>query len=228
MMRNQIRRAAVHASALVAGMVLILIVLGTLSARVLADDPQQYSFVSAATFFSQAAQIERAIDPQVFIYDAGVAVGTGPQRVEHIAGLRNARLADVQSAPLYNAEGMSLGLTLRKWLAARGTLEVQMLPNGRERVIANFKHLVPFGTYTIFVERFRTDGALMTARPLDSDGSLSSFEAHVDGSAMFVLERVPLVHDGSIVLVYHSDDKEHGASRGRLGVTAHDQLIVRL
>jgi hypothetical protein len=28
------------------------------------------------------------------------------------------------------------------------------------------------------------------------------------------------------VLVYHSDSREHGASRGQIGITAHAQLVA--
>jgi hypothetical protein len=190
------------------------------------EEPVALSFVDGATFFSQESKQERAIDPQVFIYDAQVAVGTGPQRIEHIAGLRNARLDDAPQAVLYNAEGKSLALTLKKWLAARGTLEVHTQPDGHDRVIASFKHLVPFGDYSLFVEIPGGTGKI--ARPLDSDGSASSFTARVDGSATIAVDGPNLSGDAAIVLVYHSDGREHGVSRGRLGVNAHEQLIAHM
>src|SRR5689334_507329 len=112
MMGIGLRRAAAQAcAALTIG--LAASVFAALPARAISEDPVVLSFAGGATFFSQTARTERAIDPQVFVYDRAVAVGTGPERIEHIAGLRNARLDDPQLAPIYNAEGMALGLTLR-------------------------------------------------------------------------------------------------------------------
>jgi len=223
--RNGLRRAIVRASAAGA---LALAICALPPGRAAAQDRVALSFVSGGAFYSQSEKTEHAIDPQIFVYDGLVAVGTGPQRIEHIAGLRNARLDDALASPLYNAEGMALGLTLRKWLAARGVLETQTQANGRIRWIASFKHLVPFGTYSLFAQSAGAD-AEKTFRPLDADGSASSFEAGADGSAMIVLETSPRVADETaIVLVYHSDGREHGVSRGRLGVTAHEQLAARL
>jgi hypothetical protein len=193
-----------------------------------ADDPAVLSFINGGAFFSRTEKTERAIDPHMFVYDGIVAVGTGPQHIEHIAGLRNARLDDAPLSPVYNAQGMALGLTLRKWLAARGVLETQTQANGRTRLIASFKHLVPFGTYSLFAKSSSADGG-KTVRPLDADGSASSFDARADGSAMIALETS--LHPGgdtTIVLVYHSDGREHGVSRGQLGVSAHEQLAAHL
>jgi hypothetical protein len=230
--RNRLRRAIARASALATPAIAMcaLCALCTLSpGRAAAQERLSLSFVGGGAFFSQSEKAEHAIDPEIFVYDGAVAVGTGPQRIEHIAGLRNARLDDAPLSPLYNAEGMALGLTLRKWLAARGVLETQTQANGRIRLIASFKHLVPFGTYSLFSESVGADAEkTATVRPLDADGSASSFEAGADGSAMIVLESSPRVVDTTIVLVYHSDGREHGVSRGRLGVTAHEQLAARL
>jgi hypothetical protein len=219
-----LRRALAQASAAILALALGAAAPG----RAAADDAVVLPFTSGGAFFSHSEKLARAVDPQIFIYDGIVAVGTGPQRIEHIAGLRNARLDDPPLSPLFNAEGMSLGLTLRKWLAARGVLETQTQADGRMRLIATFKHLVPFGTYSLFAERADADGG-KTARPLDADGSTSSFEASADGSAMIVLETSPQTGgDTAVVLVYHSDGREHGVSRGRLGITAHQQLAARL
>jgi hypothetical protein len=32
----------------------------------------------------------------------------------------------------------------------------------------------------------------------------------------------------AVLLVYHSDGRTHGTSRGQLGVTAHHQLIAKV
>jgi hypothetical protein len=224
MVHSRLRRALARASAATLALAIYALPPG----RAAADDSVVLPFTSGGAFYSHSEKLERAVDPQIFVYDGAVAVGTGPQRIEHIAGLRNARLDDASLSPLFNAEGMSLGLTLHKWLAARGVLETQTQANGRMRLIASFKHLLPFGTYSLFAERTDADGG-KTARPLDADGSASSFEAGADGSAMIVLETSPQTGgDTAIVLVYHSDGREHGVSRGRLGVTAHEQLAARL
>jgi hypothetical protein len=228
--KNGIRRAIARASARVTPAIAMFALCVLPFGRAAADDSTSLSFIGGGAFFSQTEKAERAIDPQIFVSDGAVAVGTGPQRIEHIAGLRNARLDDALASPIYNAEGMALGLTLRKWLAARGVLERQTQANGRIRLIASFKHLIPFGSYSLFAQSAGADAEkTVTVRPLDADGSASSFEAGANGSAMIVLETSPRVADDTaIVLVYHSDGREHGVSRGRLGVTAHEQLSVRL
>lgn len=228
--RNGLRRAIARASAAATPAIVICALWALPPGRAAAQDGVSLSFIGGGAFFSQSEKADHAIDPQIFVYDGAVAVGTGPQRIEHITGLRNARLDDAPLSPLYNAEGMALGLTLRKWLAARGVLETQTQANGRIRMIASFKHLVPFGIYSLFAESAGADAEkTVTVRPLDADGSASSFEAGADGSAMIVLETSPRVADDTaILLVYHSDGREHGVSRGRLGVTAHEQLAARL
>lgn len=193
----------------------------------MADEPLVLSFVDGGAFFSQQAGLERAVDPQVFVYDANATLGTGPQGIEHIAHLRNARLDDEPLLPLYNAQGKSLALTARNWLSARGTLEVETQPDGRDLLIANFKHLAPFGVYSLFLETFEPNGKTI-ARPFDGDGSESTFSAHADGSILVAVESPHLTHDNAVALVYHSDGQEHGVSRGLLGVTAHERLLVRM
>jgi hypothetical protein len=224
---GRVRRALARASA--GALLGSLVAISALApGRAAADDPTVLSFVGGGAFFSQTEKTERALDPQIFVYDGAAAVGTGPQHIEHIAGLRAARLDDAPLSPAYNAEGAALGFTLHKWLAARGTLEAQTQANGRTRLIASFKHLVPFGTYSLFAENVSSDGG-KTARPLDADGSASSFQARADGAAMIVLDTsLQLTAENAVVLVYHSDGQDHGVSRGRLGVNAHEQLAAHL
>jgi hypothetical protein len=38
----------------------------------------------------------------------------------------------------------------------------------------------------------------------------------------------PIAHAEGVLLVYHSDDTDHGTERGQIGLNAHHQLIVRV
>ena len=206
------------------------------SPRAACADSTEVPFVNAATAFSQQAKLDQAIDPEVFVRDESAPPGTGPQRVEHIAGLRAARLDDEPQLPLYGADGSELAVSLGRWLAARGTVAIEPQPDGHDRVVAVFRSLVAFGDYSLFVENGENAentgtnsgaGTVPTYRPLDGEGSANSFVAHVDGSAAIVIDTPqPLSSGASIVLVYHSDSREHGASRGRVGITAHEQLVA--
>jgi hypothetical protein len=205
-----------------------------------ADDASgEVPFINAATAFSQQAKLAEAIDPEVFVHDEAAAPGTGPQRVEHVAGLRPARLDDEPQQRLFGADGAPLALSFGHWLAAQGTVTIEPQPDGHDRVVAVFKSLVAFGEYSLFVERTGADadasmgagaggsGPASTYRPLDGEGSANSFRAHVDGSAGIVIDTPqPLNGGDAIVLVYHSDSREHGASRGQIGITAHAQLVA--
>lgn len=158
--------------------------------------------------------------------DATAAPGTGPQDIEHIAGLRAARLDDEPESPILGADGNPLDLSLGNWLAARGTVEVEPQPDGHARVTAVFKHLVAFGEYSLFVATSPSSGTT-AYRPLDGEGSANSFVAHVDGSAAIVIDTPgPLNSGDAVVVIYHSDSHEHGASRGQIGITAHEQLVA--
>jgi len=184
------------------------------------------TFIRHAAFFSQEARRATVIDPQIFVREDSAPEGTGPQNIEHAAGLRPARLDDLPEVVAYNAEGTSLGFDLDKWFAATGTVDIA--PQGAgDRVSATFKNLIAFGVYSLFRITFAPDGA--TFVPLDGDGKNDGFTAGFDGSAGVVVTTPEHLQSGNaIVLIYHSDATEHGEARGLLGVTAHHQLIVRL
>ena len=101
------------------------------------------------------------------------------------------------------------------------------LATGGQRVSLAFEKLLPFGVYSLFRIAFTPAGAVFT--PLDGTGTSNSFTVGAEGSAkLSVVTNDPLAPGNAIVLVYHSDGHPHGDSRGDLGVTAHQQLIVRL
>jgi hypothetical protein len=189
--------------------------------------PVSLTFVTHAAFFSQATHRAPAIDPQIFIRQETLPEGTGPQNIEHVAGERPAQIDDVPELPAYDAHGRSLGFSLGRWFGATGTVVLQRLDTGGERIEAAFSNLLPFGTYSLFRIAFTPAGAVFT--PLDGAGTSNSFTVGAEGGAkLAVVTNQPLGSGDAIVLVYHSDGLTHGDSRGDLGLTAHQQLIVRL
>ncbi len=88
---------------------------------------------------------------------------------------------------------------------------------GGAQIVASFKGLKPGGTYSLFENHFDTTPISFT--PLDGKGTRNSFKAKRDGSAS-VSVRSPDMPTGvnTVLLVYHSDGKSHGESRGLIGV----------
>jgi hypothetical protein len=187
---------------------------------------QTVPFVTHASFFSLETHRSPTIDPEVFVHDATVAEGTGPQNIEHVAGYRPARIDDDPELVAYNAMGASLQFTLEKWFGATGTVDIDRATSG-DRLTFAFQKLIPFGVYSVFRVTFSQDGT--TFAPLDGDGTTNGFTANADGSAAVVINSPVHLRSGeAVVLVYHSDAKDHAASRGEIGVNAHHQLIARL
>ena len=184
-------------------------------------------FERYAADFSQAAGLSPAADPQVFVQDASVTAGSGPQQIPHVAGLRNARISDPGGVIAFDAAGASLGFSLGQWFGARGSADIVRRGNGGDRVTAAFEHLISFGVYSLFVVTYGNDGPV--ARPLDNDGTANGFTADIDGDATVAIDSPrPLGASDAIVLVYHSDSTEHGLAAGTSGVDAHVQLIARV
>jgi hypothetical protein len=184
-------------------------------------------FTTHATFYSQEAKRATVVDPQIFIADPAAPASAGPQNIEHIAGFRPARLEDTPEAVASNAAGDSLGFSLGKWFGAGGSADIVTLPTGNDRVTLTFAHLIAFGHYSLFEVTFTPDGA--TFAPLDGDGTQNNFDATVDGNATVAVAVPHHLEPGSaIVLVYHSDDVDHGVSRGQIGRDAHHQLALRI
>ena len=180
-----------------------------------------------ASYYSTRLQIVPAVDPQVFVSDPSVLVGgIGLQNIEHVAGLRALKLEDPDS-PLYTAEGVRMGFTSKRWIAASGTGSIVDLGEGARRIVLSFENLVVFGTYSLFKHVVGASGLALV--PLDGTGRTSAFTADASGSAKLeVRSPQPLAAHGAITLVYNSDGKPHRDSPGPIGLKAHDHLIATL
>jgi len=200
-----------------------------LAAPVAAADPAYtYTFATHAVFFSNETNQPAVVDPQVFVADPAVAAATGPQNIMHIGGYRPARAAsDGPSVPLFTAQGLPLGFTLGEWLGAGGTGTV-VCTNGSAAAIDQFSGLVPGGVYQLFRNQFTPQGPKRSpfGKP---DAADSVFTASKDGTAVFtsVLPFCPDPTDG-VLLSYHSDGTVHGPLGGDVGVTMHNQLLIRV
>lgn len=184
-------------------------------------------FVTHAAFFSEESRQSVALDPQVFVQEANAPAATGPQNIGHVAGYRNALISDAPVLKLFSASGDPLNFTLGEWLGAKGQVNLTPLAGGTEKVVVTFTGLKPGGVYSLFENHFDQQPVGFT--PLDGKGTENSFVAGSDGRGMLtVLAPQQLTHANAVLLVYHSDAKTYGASRGTIGVTAHHQLIVRL
>ncbi len=192
-----------------------------------AAEPVELEFVTHAKFFSQETNQPTPLDPQVFVRDAAAPAAIGPQGIKHERGLRTLLLTDPPSTKLYSAAGTSLGFTVGKWLGATGRVTITPVESGGAEVVAMFKGLKPGGVYSLFENHFDTKPVSFT--PQDGKGTGNSFTAKRDGSSS-VKVRAPEMPTGvnAVLLVYHSDGKTHGRSRGEIGITAHHQLIAKV
>lgn len=202
-------------------------VAGTASAQ--SDDDRgvkTYGFLTHAAFFSLESKQPNLLDPQAFVTDPAAKAGAGPQGIVHLAGIRPAFGVDNPATPVVNAQGRSLGFDLAKWFGAHGTVELK--PVGSNTVAEfSFVGLIPSGHYSLFENHFSDTGVTFT--PLDGTATTNSFTARRDGRAELKLTIPgPVTHAQGLLLVYHSDGQDHGMERGRLGITAHHQLIVRV
>ena len=179
-----------------------------------------------AWFFSHEAHVVPPVDPHAFVADPAAAGGVGPQGIRHAAGFRPAPMFGPHDIGVYNALGKPLGFTLAAWFAGFGL--VRITPAGAGALVAcRFTHLRPNGVYSLFENHF--DQKPVGFTPLDGAGRANNFVADANGSATIVVRTpAPLTHANAVLLVYHSDNKSHGISRGEIGVTAHHQLIARL
>lgn len=192
----------------------------------LAENSLALTFSTHAAFFSHEMNLKAPIDPQVFVKDATSKAAKGPQNIKHVADIRPARItSDPKSAPLYDANGHPLGLTLGAWLDATGSVTIVRTAGGAE-LSATFIGLVPGGYYSLFENHF--DQKPIGFTPIDGEGKTNNFIAGEDGTAAvrFAIPTVP-THANAVLLVYHSDGQYHGRSRGRIGLDAHHQLIAR-
>lgn len=186
------------------------------------------ALITHAAFFSQEMNMSPALDPQVFVQDASAPAGMGPQNINHVAGVRNALLADAPGSPLYNASGKPLpGVTLRSWLGARGSVTVSSADAGGDFIVVTMHGLIANGAYSLFENHF--DKKPVTFTPLDGTGTSNSFVADASGNAAVTVKTPDhLTHDNAVLVIYQSDGKTHGTDRGTIGITAHHQLISRI
>ncbi len=206
-----------------------LIFLSLFLAWALAQDtiPLALNFELHAIFFSTETHQKVLLDPQVFVQATDVAAGTGPQGIPHVAGIRPAYLSDSVDTPLLNAQGVGLGFTLGQWRQATGFVVIKVLSQNQYQITSSFSRLIPGGRYSLFENHFSATGVTFT--PLDGSGTTNSFTASANGNAaLTVIATQPLTHANAVLLVYHSDQKDHGESRGEPGLNAHHQLIARV
>ncbi|MDY7548339.1 hypothetical protein QN379_16150 [Glaciimonas sp. Gout2] len=205
--------------------ILALATLTSLTAR--ADDISRIlPLQTHAAFFSSETKQKTPLDPQVFVAAPTAPAATGPQGIEHIAGVRNALISDMPELPIMNAMGKSLDMTLGAWLAAQGDVVLTNMPNGTQKITLILTHLFPHGVYSVFENHF--DQKPVGFTPLDGNGTANKFVSDGEGKAnVTIISPLPLTHDNAVLVIYHSDGKTHAKLRGDIGVDAHHQLIVR-
>lgn len=212
---------------LIAPAVVLLAASAACAGTSLAQPVTTLPFEAHAAFFSRETHQPKPLDPQVFVRAPGAPAAMGPQGIRHAAGYRNALLADPAALPVFSATGRALGFDLGQWFGAKGDVVLMPLPSGQEKVIAVFKGLKPGGVYSLFENHF--DQKPIGFTPLDGRGVDNNFVAGKDGRGAITLTAPrALTSVNAVLVVYHSDGKSHGASRGDIGVTAHHQLIAKL
>jgi len=185
------------------------------------------SFETHAAFFSREVASPTVIDPQVFVRDESAPAERHWQGIEHIAGVRNAHADDPGSSEIYTAEGLPLDMTLEQWLQARGSVTLVPRADGREDVTVVLHGLKPGGHFSVFENHF--DQKPVGFTPVDGTGTGNSFAADSQGSGtVSMIAPAQMNHANAVLVVYHSDNTDHGTERGAIGVTAHHQLIARL
>jgi len=207
------------------GLGLALTLVGTAATQ--ATDLQRLTFTKHAAFFSSETKQPKPVDPQVFVQDPASPAATGPQNIQHIAGVRPALIEqDAKTTPLFNAKDESLGFDLGQWLGANGKVTITPSANGKAKISAQFSTLRPGGSYSLFENHFDQQPVGFT--PLDGVGKANNFVADKKGAARVTVTAPQLLtHANAVLLVYHSDKTFHGDQRGEIGVTAHHQLIAR-
>jgi hypothetical protein len=191
-----------------------------------ANESRVLDFDTHAAFFSSETGQKAPLDPQVFVAAPSAVAATGPQGIKHVAGVRNALVSDSPDLLVLTAAGKPLNMSLGAWLAAKGEVIFRPLPGGREKVSIVLSGLKPHGRYSLFENHF--DQKPIGFTPLDGTGADNSFVADANGNAVVTtISPGAVTHDNAVLVVYHSDGKAHGQSRGEIGVDAHHQLIAR-
>jgi ABC-type transport system substrate-binding protein len=124
------------------GLALALTLVGTAVTK--AADSQRLTFTIHAAFFSSETKQPKTVDPHVFVQNAASPAATGPQNIQHVAGVRPALIEeDAKDTPLFNAKGESLGFDLGQWLAANGRVTITPSANGKAKISAQLSKLRP-------------------------------------------------------------------------------------
>lgn len=186
----------------------------------------ELTFQTHAAFFSAESKQPQVLDPHAFVADATAPAAAGPQGIKHVAGIRPALVdRDAASVPVVTADNVPLGFTLGQWLGASGSVMID--GNNPVRLSATFRSLKPQGHYSLFENHF--DQKPVGFTPMDGTGTTNNFLAKADGTATLTMTLPHLpTHDNAVLLVYHSDQTDHGVERGAIGVNAHHQIIVRI
>jgi len=179
-------------------------------------------------FFSHESKLSPVIDPQVFLAAPAAPAGTGPQNINHVAGIAPAPKVGDASTPLLAADGSTLNITRGEWEKAAGTVAVSC-PNGSEQAISHLTGLIPGGSYSTFVVHLDVQGAGRFTPWGDTQGSTNNFTADTTGTAS-PTNTVPgcFTSRAAVVIIWHSDGQPHGPTPGELGVSWHNSLITPL
>lgn len=165
---------------------------------------------------------------RIFVGDATAKAVTGPNQTPHAAGVRQGDESDDGSQTVYGADGTDLLLSLEKWRAAKGTAQIAHLASGHDRVTMHFENLIAFGVYSVFVADLNNpDSAALLA--LDGSGTSNTFTAPEEGVENLTVTTGRALSDtDALILIYHSDDVDHGPAPGNITIDAHEQMIAHL
>jgi hypothetical protein len=216
-------RSIARTTRIAAGMIAALAMVGPSFAA----EPVHLTLETHAAFFSRETKQAKPVDPQVFVADAAVPAGVGPQGIKHVAGFRPALIqADPATSPLFNAEGARLGFTLGEWLRATGTVTMTAAANGAETVVVDAKGLRPNAVYSLFENHF--DQTPVGFTPLDGTGRANSFHTDAAGHGHASLTAPQaLTSANAVLLILDDDGQTHGMTRGAIGVSAQHHLIAQ-
>src|SRR6516164_168899 len=127
------------------GLAFALTLVGTAATE--AADSQRLTFTIHAIFFSSENKQPKPVDPQVFVQDPTSPAATGPQNIQHVAGVRPALIEQ-------DAKSESLGFDFGQWLGATGGVTITPSANGKAKISAQFSKLQPGGSYSLFENHF--------------------------------------------------------------------------
>ena len=179
------------------------------------------------TFFSAETKQAKVIDPQMFAQAPGAAAARGPQNVDHAANLAPVAAEAAPDTALYDATGKPLNITLGRWKQASGESQLTCTA-GKETIRSSFKGLLATGAYQLFVAHFNVNGPGRFSPAGAADGGGDAVQPVAGGAATHSTSFSPcLTPDDGLVLIWASDGQSHGATPGAIGVTQHNQLIVR-